>query len=441
MQSPPTSPVVERDRFCKPSRLITAYSSKPFLMTPIHLERQYVTSRKNLDAMSGDEKAELCTVTVRWMGRPVLDELYLVATDVCALINIRKSNTAKTVAQFSDVEKVSMPVHCSSGKGSSTHILTALTMAGVRRLLTSSRSVLSSALLEYLNRITAHIHAYPTYVPVNDPTKASVTPFAKSASSPRPLTPSHSRPADTAGPTDVKAESVPPGPWEEPVPPPPIQHARSLPLSSAGSPSSASPLSASASAPPLSRSLSLSGKKQTRGKKDSGPQQKRVKEEPMQRDVDLAGHMVDQSHGEDVDGQFYLPREFPLHAMNRSQSPPLPPPTFLHVPGPGFPTQSPSSSYFPPPAPHQPPVLVMPLSPSFGPFPTSGPMYPATMDYHAVVGQFYHGGRPLSPAQYQQAGGYYDRHQPAAPLDRQGVQRGPAGMLPQRYQGRGGGGG
>ena len=198
LPTPSTPAPVERDRFCKPSRLITAYSSKPFLMTPIHLERQYVTSRKNLDGLTTDERAELCTVTVRWMGRPLVDELYLVATDVCALINIRKSNTAKTVAQFSDAEKVSMPVHCSSGKGSSTHILTVLTMTGVRRLLTSSRSVLSSALLDYLNRITAHIHAYPHYVPVNDPTKPSVVPF-------------------------LKPDATPPSPPQPPLPSPPRQ--------------------------------------------------------------------------------------------------------------------------------------------------------------------------------------------------------------------------
>ena len=171
------SGVVERDRFCKPSRLITVYPSKPFLITPIHLERLYVTSRKAAESMSEEEKLELATVTVRWMGKPTADELFLVATDVCALINIRKSNTAKTVAQFADGEKVSMPVHCSSGKGSSTHILTVLTLAGVRRLLTTSRSVLATSLLEYLTRIAVHLQHFPHYVPVNDPLKPTVTPL------------------------------------------------------------------------------------------------------------------------------------------------------------------------------------------------------------------------------------------------------------------------
>ena len=169
--------VVERERFCKPSRLITVYPSKPFLITPIHLERLYVTSRKAAECMSDEEKAELATITVRWMGKPTAEELFLVATDVCALINIRKSNTAKTVAQFADGEKVSMPVHCSSGKGSSTHILTVLTLAGVRRLLTTSRSVLATSLLDYLTRIAVHLQHFPHYVPVNDPLKPTVTPL------------------------------------------------------------------------------------------------------------------------------------------------------------------------------------------------------------------------------------------------------------------------
>ena len=168
---------VDRERFCKPSRLITVYPSKPFLITPVHLERIYVTSRKAAECMSDEEKAELATITVRWMGKPTAEELFLVATDVCALINIRKSNTAKTVAQFADGEKVSMPVHCSSGKGSSTHILTVLTLAGVRRLLTTSRSVLATSLLDYLTRIAVHLQHFPHYVPVNDPLKPTVTPL------------------------------------------------------------------------------------------------------------------------------------------------------------------------------------------------------------------------------------------------------------------------
>ena len=202
--------VAERDRFCKPSRLITVYPSKPFLITPIHLERLYVTSRKAAEAMGDEEKAELATITVRWMGKPTADELFLVATDVCALINIRKSNTAKTVAQFADGEKVSMPVHCSSGKGSSTHILTVLTLAGVRRLLTTSRSVLATSLLDYLTRIAVHLQHFPHYVPVNDPLKPTVTPLkaeshsqlianpaASGLSSPPPLPSPASQPAYT----------------------------------------------------------------------------------------------------------------------------------------------------------------------------------------------------------------------------------------------------
>ena len=393
------SPTVERDRFCKPSRLITAYSSKPFLMTPIHLERQYVTSRKNLDGMSAEDKAELCTVTVRWMGKAAVDELFLVATDVCALINIRKSNTAKTVAQFSDAEKVSMPVHCSSGKGSSTHILTVLTMAGVRRLLTSSRSVLSSALLDYLNRITQHIHAYPHYVPVNDPTKPSVVPFLKeptaiaataqsSAASPTAAA------GESATASAVKAEAVAAlTAWEgaggirQGAP-----HSRStsasVPSSGASSPSS-HPQQSSASSPTASsptRSVSLSGRKQHRGRAaGDATQQKRMKEEREGQDVppqhaspsvQQLPHpvlMEDAPHPDDAEVAYYVLARggFAPHALHQhSQSPPLPPPaagppTFVSV---GYQPHSPSTSpYFVPGPAHAPHMVNLSLSPPFGP--------------------------------------------------------------------------
>ena len=238
---------VDSSRFCKPSRLITVYPSKPFLITPIHLERIYVTSRKAAECMSDEEKAELATITVRWMGKPTADELFLVATDVCALINIRKSNTAKTVAQFADGEKVSMPVHCSSGKGSSTHILTVLTLAGVRRLLTTSRSVLATSLLDYLTRIAVHLQHFPHFVPVNDPTKPTVTPLkpeqqtllvpnpAANGMSPRSMPPPLSASSSSANAQPVSATVTESSHLFSAVLPYPSSDAHSVSTSSSGS--------------------------------------------------------------------------------------------------------------------------------------------------------------------------------------------------------------
>ena len=463
---------MERDRFCKPSRLITAYSSKPFLMTPIHLERQYVTSRKNLDGMPADARAELCTVTVRWMGRPALDELFLVATDVCALINIRKSNTAKTVAQFSDVEKVSMPVHCSSGKGSSTHILTVLTMAGVRRLLTSSRSVLSSALLDYLNRITLHIHAYPHYVPVNDPTKPSVTPSlghkgdithplpSISASTPSvsllvPLSASSS--SDPSSPhtvAAVKAEAITPArAWESrSSPPPQILHASSLPSPLPALPRSflspPLPPQPPASSPALTRTLS-STRKQPRGKRDASVHPahgKRMKEEvkvasPPSAEVEQVREVMEEVSGMmgrgggggggggcEEGGEaigFYRAFHSHPHAHHlHSQSPPPHPPPSFH-PLPSYQTQSPtlssaSSPYFGAAIPL---VPSMTLSPTFGPL-TGSPSFP-TLDYSGGGGgSHYYATAPLTSSPtplFAPSSAYYEpmrQRRPASPQGR-----------------------
>ena len=100
--------------------------------------------------MSKEERERLVAVHVRIMGSPAR-ELYFVAKDVCLLIHTRKGNVAKSIGQFTADEKVRMSVVCPRSNGTvSTHILTALTVKGVRRLLTTSRSPLAAPVLKWI---------------------------------------------------------------------------------------------------------------------------------------------------------------------------------------------------------------------------------------------------------------------------------------------------
>jgi len=80
-----------------------------------------------------------------------VSDLYFVAADISQLIHSRKSNIAKAVSVFSDAERARCSVVCPrSNQTQSTHILTVLTMAGVRRLLSSSRAAIALPFLAWL---------------------------------------------------------------------------------------------------------------------------------------------------------------------------------------------------------------------------------------------------------------------------------------------------
>ena len=100
----------------------------------------------------------MVTVNIRVMGGPALSDLYFVAADISQLIHSRKSNIAKAVSVFTDEERARCSVVCPrSNNTQSTHILTVLTMAGVRRLLHSSRSTIALPLLAWLQDKVDHI--------------------------------------------------------------------------------------------------------------------------------------------------------------------------------------------------------------------------------------------------------------------------------------------
>jgi len=76
-----------------------------------------------------------------------------VAKDVCILIHTRKGNVAKSIGQFTETQKARMPVLCVRGNGTvSTHILTVLTVEGVHRLLSASRSPLAPQVLRWITQ-------------------------------------------------------------------------------------------------------------------------------------------------------------------------------------------------------------------------------------------------------------------------------------------------
>ena len=106
--------------------------------------RLLVASSIATSSASSDSSATV-TVNLRVMGGPDLADLYFVAADLSQLIHSRKSNIAKAVSVFSDSERARCSVICPrSNQTQSTHILTVLTMDGVRRrLLQSSRAAIA----------------------------------------------------------------------------------------------------------------------------------------------------------------------------------------------------------------------------------------------------------------------------------------------------------
>ena len=139
------------ERFCKPCRLITTLSKRPFRVLLVDVQRQYTMSKKETRRMTKEEKERLVSVPLRIMGSAHRNNIYFVAKDVCILIHTRKGNVAKSIGQFSEKQKARMPVLCVRSNGTvSTHILTVLTVEGVQRLLGASRSMLAPQVLAWI---------------------------------------------------------------------------------------------------------------------------------------------------------------------------------------------------------------------------------------------------------------------------------------------------
>ena len=132
---------------------MTTASKTPFRTLLVDVQRQYTMSKRETRRMSKEEKERLVAVPLRIMGSPQRPGLYFVAKDVCILIHTRKGNVAKSIGQFSETQKARMPVQCQRSNGTvSTHILTVLTLDGVQRLLSSSRSALAPHVLQWITQ-------------------------------------------------------------------------------------------------------------------------------------------------------------------------------------------------------------------------------------------------------------------------------------------------
>lgn len=137
--------------YCKPARLVHC-SSKPLKILRFPVELQYTLTRKQCEALTVEGRQSTVLAPVRVMGVPQRDGLYVVAKDICLLIHTRKGNVAKTVGQFSPVEKARMRVLCPRANGCvSTHMLLVLTLAGVERLCRSSRFPRTQEVLAWFN--------------------------------------------------------------------------------------------------------------------------------------------------------------------------------------------------------------------------------------------------------------------------------------------------
>ena len=140
--------------------VVMSCSKFPIAVLNVPVQRQYTMTRKDSKRMKRADKEALVNVTVRIMGTPDRQHIYFVAKDVCQLICLRKGSVAKAIHDFSATEKARMPVLCQRSSGSGcTQVLTVLTMAGVQRLMTSSRQPIARSVLQWLSERVGEIQA------------------------------------------------------------------------------------------------------------------------------------------------------------------------------------------------------------------------------------------------------------------------------------------
>ena len=140
--------------------VVMSCSKFPIAVLNVPVQRQYTMTRKDSKRMKRADKEALVNVTVRIMGTPDRQHIYFVAKDVCQLICLRKGSVAKAIHDFSSTEKARMPVLCQRSSGSGcTQVLTVLTMAGVQRLMTSSRQPIARSVLQWLSERVVEIQA------------------------------------------------------------------------------------------------------------------------------------------------------------------------------------------------------------------------------------------------------------------------------------------
>jgi prophage antirepressor-like protein len=130
------------------SRLLRHINKKPYRVWTYKVQRLQVPGTQ-LSSLDNGAPNDIISVPIRVMGS--IDELYFVAADLSQLIHSRKSNIAKAVSAFTEAEKARMPILCPRSNGTvSTHVLTVLSLSGVKRLLQASRAAIALPILKWI---------------------------------------------------------------------------------------------------------------------------------------------------------------------------------------------------------------------------------------------------------------------------------------------------
>ena len=181
--------------------VVMSCSKFPIAVLNVPVQRQYTMTRRDSKRMKRADKEALVNVTVRIMGTPDRAHIYFVAKDVCQLICLRKGSVAKAIHDFSATEKARMPVLCQRSSGSGcTQVLTVLTMAGVQRLMTSSRQPIARSVLQWLSERVGEIQAGQMPSTAFDP-NATLQPADSTHS--QPAAPSQQQPVVASDPTTI----------------------------------------------------------------------------------------------------------------------------------------------------------------------------------------------------------------------------------------------
>ena len=180
----------KRDRSCLPCPTLYHINKMPLRIVDVYIEQQYTLSKRASSLLSPAEAHQLVRAGVRFLSNAVGErELYVVAKDICLLLHTRKGNVAKCIGQFSGNEKCRMAVMCPRSDGTvSTHLLTVLSVGGVKRLLEASRSgVVDNIRQWYIDQLVVFEHPqaqlFAPQPPSDETTKTSPAAASSTAAS------------------------------------------------------------------------------------------------------------------------------------------------------------------------------------------------------------------------------------------------------------------
>jgi len=137
-------------RFEVPIRVVHGQVKKLFTVRPrdiIETEKSSLNEEVTVPIriMCADDGVNQAIADSKPFPHPIRPEsIFIVASDVCLLLEIRQSNTSKTIGQFAAHEKRLMKVSLSIGSKNVTTPMNVLSIRGIERLILSCR-ILSKA--------------------------------------------------------------------------------------------------------------------------------------------------------------------------------------------------------------------------------------------------------------------------------------------------------